>query len=287
MNKNKILAVINKTKTPDQYILNQLINDDNFAIANNKDYLFEINEDKFKIYFHVDNNIIDVDDFKNIIVYPGLGLSGLVLLSEKAKQQNTNLLNKNFLLSKNIRLIGSKINQHLFFKENNIPFLNIINNFDAPEINNYIFKIDYGSLGLGICLPKDLEASPYKKIMNKNNTLLEKYITNKKDYRVIVINKKSLGAVYKENQNNKIVNFYSGAVFSKVDFPEIEQIAEKICHLLNLDYCGIDFIFDEDTKKIYVLEINFFAKYEGFELVYGQGLILNKIKEYFNDSTND
>ena len=248
MNKNKILAVINKTKTPDQYILNQLINDDNFAIANNKDYLFEINEDKFKIYFHVDNNIIDVDDFKNIIVYPGLGLSGLVLLSEKAKQQNTNLLNKNFLLSKNIRLIGSKINQHLFFKENNIPFLNIINNFDAPEINNYIFKIDYG---------------------------------------VIVINKKSLGAVYKENQNNKIVNFYSGAVFSKVDFPEIEQIAEKICHLLNLDYCGIDFIFDEDTKKIYVLEINFFAKYEGFELVYGQGLILNKIKEYFNDSTND
>ena len=284
MKKNKILTIIDKNSVHNQYILNQLMDDDDFIVANGKDYLFEINEDKFKIYFHIDNNIIDVDDFKNIVIYSS---PCTALLSEKAKQQNINLLNKNLLLSKNIKLIKSKINQHLFFKQNNIPFLNIINDFNAPEINNYIFKIDYGSFGLGICLPKDLDSSFYKKIMNKNNTLLEEYVTNKKDYRVILINKKSLGVVYKENKNNKIVNFYSGAVFHKVDFPELEQIAEKICNLLDLDYCGIDFVVNDDTKKIYVLEINFFAKFEGFESVYGKGLILKKIKEYFGNSVNN
>jgi glutathione synthase/RimK-type ligase-like ATP-grasp enzyme len=98
----------------------------------------------------------------------------------------------------------------------------------------------------------------------------------------MIINKKSTGVVLKENKNNQIINFTTGAIFSKVNFPKLEQISKNIVDILDLDYCGIDFIEDEN-ENIYVLEINFFSKFEGYEQAYGEGIVLNEIKKYFNN----
>ena len=279
MSKDKILFIINPLVHTNNYILEQLTQDNDFVIADHDEYNYSINDDKFKLGICLNNEYIDIENFKNIVVYSKPYNFNLFL--EKINNNNINLLNRNFLNSKNYNLINNKVNQHLFFKKNNITFLGISNDFLIENKDDFIFKMKTGSFGKGICLPKDKNESKFKNIMNKHNTFLEKFISNKKDYRVMLVNKKSLGVVCKENQNNKIVNFYSGALFHKVDFVEIEQIAEKICNLLDLDYCAIDFIVDNDTKKIYVLEINFFAKFEGFESVYGPNLVLKKIKEYF------
>jgi len=279
LSKDKILFIINPLVYTNNYILEQLTQDNDFVIADQDEYNYSINDDKFKLGICLNNEYIDIENFKNIVVYSKPYNFNLFL--EKINNNNINLLNRNFLNSKNYTLINDKVNQHLFFKKNNIPFLGISNDFLIENKDNFIFKMTAGSFGKGICLPKDKNESKFKNIMNKHNTFLEKFISNKKDYRVMLVNKKSLGVVFKENQNNEIVNFYSGALFHKVDFVEIEQIAEKICNLLDLDYCAIDFIVDNDTKKIYVLEINFFAKFEGFESVYEPNLVLKKIKEYF------
>ena len=285
MSKDKILFIIDPLVHNNNYILDQLTEDGDFIIADYDEYSYSINDDKFELGICLNNEYIDIENFKNIVVYSKPYNFNLFL--EKINNSNVNLLNGNFLNSKNYNLVNNKVSQHLFFKENNIPFLGISNNFLIENKDNLIFKMKAGSFGEGICLPKDKNEPKFQNTMNKHNSFLEKFISNKKDFRVMVINKKSIGVVYKENQNNQIVNFYSGAVFHKVDFPEIEQIAEKVCNLLDLDYCAIDFIVDDDTKKIYVLEINFFAKFEGFESVYGRGLVLNKIKEYFSDSINN
>ena len=279
MSKDKILFIIDPLVHNNNYILEQLVQDKDFIIADYDEYNYSINDDKFKLGICLNNEYIDIENFKNIVVYSKPHNFNLFL--EKINNNNINLLNRNFLNSKNYDLINNKVNQHLFFKKNDITFLGISNDFLIENKDDVIFKMKAGSFGQGICLPKDKNKSKFKNTMNKHNTFLEKFILNKKDYRVMLVNKKSLGVVYKENQNDKIVNFYSGAVFHKVDFIEIEQIAEKICNLLDLDYCAIDFIVDNDTKKIYVLEINFFAKFEGFESIYGPNLVLNKIKEYF------
>lgn len=279
MSKDKILFIIDPLVHNNNYILEQLVQDKDFIIADYDEYNYSINDDKFKLGICLNNEYIDIENFKNIVVYSKPNNFNLFL--EKINNNNINLLNRNFLNSKNYDLINNKVNQHLFFKKNDITFLGISNDFLIENKDDVIFKMKAGSFGQGICLPKDKNESKFKNTMNKHNTFLEKFILNKKDYRVMLVNKKSLGVVYKENQNDKIVNFYSGAVFHKIDFIEIEQIAEKICNLLDLDYCAIDFILDNDTKKIYVLEINFFAKFEGFESIYGRNLVLNKIKEYF------
>ena len=279
MSKDKILFIINPLVYTNNYILEQLTQDSDFIVADYDEYNYSINDDKFELGICLNNEYIDIENFKNIVIYSKPHNFNLFL--EKINNNNINLLNRNFLNSKNYNLINNKVNQHLFFKKNNIPFLGISNDFLIENKDNFIFKMTAGSFGKGICLPKDKNESKFKNTMNKHNTFLEKFISNKKDYRVMLVNKKSLGVVFKENQNNEIVNFYSGALFHKVDFVEIEQIAEKICNLLDLDYCAIDFIVDNDTKKIYVLEINFFAKFEGFESVYEPNLVLKKIKEYF------
>jgi len=279
LSKDKILFIINPLVYTNNYILEQLTQDSDFIVADYDEYNYSINDDKFELGICLNNEYIDIENFKNIVIYSKPHNFNLFL--EKINNNNINLLNRNFLNSKNYNLINNKVNQHLFFKKNNIPFLGISNDFLIENKDNFIFKMTAGSFGKGICLPKDKNESKFKNTMNKHNTFLEKFISNKKDYRVMLVNKKSLGVVFKENQNNEIVNFYSGALFHKVDFVEIEQIAEKICNLLDLDYCAIDFIVDNDTKKIYVLEINFFAKFEGFESVYEPNLVLKKIKEYF------
>jgi glutathione synthase/RimK-type ligase-like ATP-grasp enzyme len=279
LSKDKILFIINPLVYTNNYILEQLTQDSDFIVADYDEYNYSINDDKFELGICLNNEYIDIENFKNIVVYSKPHNFNLFL--EKINNNNINLLNRNFLNSKNYNLINNKVNQHLFFKKNNITFLGISNDFLIENKDDVIFKMKAGSFGEGICLPKDKNESKFKYTMNKHNTFLEKFISNKKDYRVMLVNKKSLGVVFKENQNNKIINFYSGAVFHKVDFIEIEQIAEKICNLLDLDYCAVDFIVDNDTKKIYVLEINFFAKFEGFESIYGKNLVLNKIKEYF------
>jgi len=279
LSKDKILFIINPLVYTNNYILEQLTQDSDFIVADYDEYNYSINDDKFELGICLNNEYIDIENFKNIVIYSKPHNFNLFL--EKINNNNINLLNRNFLNSKNYNLINNKVNQHLFFKKNNIPFLGISNDFLIENKDNFIFKMTAGSFGKGICLPKDKNESKFKNTMNKHNTFLEKFISNKKDYRVMLVNKKSLGVVFKENQNNEIVNFYSGALFHKVDFVEIEQIAEKICNLLDLDYCAVDFILDNDTKKIYVLEINFFAKFEGFESVYEPNLVLKKIKEYF------
>ena len=195
MIKDKILFIIDPLAYNNNYILEQFAQDSDFIIADSDEYNYSINDDKFELGICLNNKYIDVENFKNIVVYSKPCNFNLFL--EKINNSNINLLNGNFLNSKNHKLINNKVSQHLFFKKNNIPFLGISNNFLIENKDDLIFKMKAGSFGEGICLPKDKSKLEFKNMMTKHNSFLEKFISNKKDYRVMLINKKSLGAVYK------------------------------------------------------------------------------------------
>lgn len=274
--REKILFIIKTEDKSYQHFLGQLKNDPDIVLAS-YDYLYKINHDNFSLSLLIDNKYQNIENFTNIVFFAHPQGRDPILSKIKG-MDGVNFFNKQFLFSENVNLINNKINQKIFFQENKITFLSATNDFGKEDVNECIYKLNAGSLGFGISFPNKEGKLPF---MNKFNTFLEKYIDAKKDYRVMVINKKSLGVVCKENKDSEIVNYSSGATFYRAKFPELEIISERICNLLNLDYCGIDFVVDQNNQAIYVLEINFFAHFKGFESVYGENLVLNKIKEYF------
>ena len=279
MEKEKILVFINKNNSSNNYIIEKASLDEDFILTDIEEFQYEINQNKMDLFVKINNKYVNIENFKNIIVFSRP--YNFQLFLEKIKESNINLYNKNFLFSKNINLISNKIYQHIFFKQHDIPFLPITNIFKEENLNEYIAKHNNASCGENIYLYTEGNAF-FKSIIELKSYFIEKFIKNKKDYRVMMINKKSTGVVLKENKNNQIINFTTGAIFSKVNFPKLEQISKNIVDILDLDYCGIDFIEDEN-ENIYVLEINFFSKFEGYEQAYGEGIVLNEIKKYFNN----
>ena len=279
MKKEKILVFINKNNSSNNYIIKKTSLDEDFILTDTEEFQYEINQNKMDLFVKINDKHVNIENFKNIIVFSRP--YNFELFLEKIKESNINLYNKNFLLSKNINLINNKIYQHIFFKQHNIPFLPITNIFKEENLNECIAKHNNASCGENIYLHTEGNAF-FKSIIKLKSYFIEKFIKNKKDYRVMMINKKSTGVVLKENKNNQIINFSTGAIFSKVNFPKLEQISKNIVDILDLDYCGIDFIEDEN-ENIYVLEINFFSKFEGYEQVYGESIVLNEIKKYFNN----
>jgi glutathione synthase/RimK-type ligase-like ATP-grasp enzyme len=58
----------------------------------------------------------------------------------------------------------------------------------------------------------------------------------------------------------------------------IEPFAENTAKILGSDYVGIDIL--RRGSELYVLEVNFYASFNGFESIYGKNYVLNEIKNY-------
>lgn len=152
-----------------------------------------------------------------------------------------------------------------------------------------VVKESFGSMGKGVYLAEN--KTQLLEIMEKLKLkphLYQEYIGYKKgtDIRVIVIGKKAIGAIKRQNDNDFRSNVALGGVAEKiVPREEFMLLAEKVASILNLDYCGVDLLFGKNGEPV-LCEVNSNAFFLGFSKatninvakIYAE-YIINKVKE--------
>ena len=113
-----------------------------------------------------------------------------------------------------------------------------------------------------------------KKFPNYYNRifLVQKFIQNTGDYRVIVLKNKAILCVKKEQPNNKEFrnNIANGSIIVKSKLPEdVILMCEDISKHIKCDIIGIDVIYDEVDKIYYIMEINAAPGFPAFSIVSG------------------
>ncbi len=152
-------------------------------------------------------------------------------------------------------------------EEKNLAFLDSV----AKELGfPLVFKKVYGSLGLGVYLVKDKEEliKLYKE--NCRQPLqFQEYIESSygKSLRVIIIDKKVVGAFQRYNESDFRSNFGDKATSReyKLDGKFLE-LANKIAEEFDVEYAGVDFLFGKNNEPI-LCEINSNAFFEEFEKI--------------------
>ncbi len=130
-----------------------------------------------------------------------------------------------------------------------------------------IAKLCYGSLGSGVFKIEDRSALRAFEDRNKLNAhFYQKFIgCGGEDVRVIVIGGKYVCAMKRRNDSDFRSNVEQGGVGEKYSADEnLITLCEKVASILQLDYCGIDVLTDNDGKR-YICEVNsnaFFAEAE-------------------------
>ena len=147
-------------------------------------------------------------------------------------------------------------------------FINeVVNSLGLP----LVIKTAYGSLGNGVFLAQSAEE--VKKISDNLKCvphLYQKFVKESygRDVRVIVIGGKVFGAIKRVSDGDFRSNLSlggKGEIFTPDE--KLISLAEKTAKLLDLDYCGIDFLFAENGFT--VCEVNSNAFFKGFESITG------------------
>ncbi|MCA9386702.1 RimK family alpha-L-glutamate ligase [Candidatus Dojkabacteria bacterium] len=94
---------------------------------------------------------------------------------------------------------------------------------------------------------------------------IQPYSETPEDIRILALGDRILGGMKRISNHGKVTTNYStgGSVINYELDSELQQIVIKIMKIFNLDYCGVDIIFDNGQPKI--LEINNSAQFKGFE----------------------
>lgn len=135
-----------------------------------------------------------------------------------------------------------------------------------------IIKECYGSLGAKVYCANNREEllSRMEKLKLKPH-LFQKMISSSRgrDVRVIVIGGKAICGMQRSSKTDFRSNIELGGVAEPIELsrPFIE-ISEKVAHILDLDYCGIDILYGENGEPV-VCEVNSNAFFGAMESVSG------------------
>lgn len=130
-----------------------------------------------------------------------------------------------------------------------------------------IAKLCYGSLGSGVYKIVDKAAlSAFEQENKLRAHFYQKFIgRGGEDIRVIIIGGKYMCAMKRHNKNDFRSNVEQGGVGENyIADDKLIALCEKVVSILQLDYCGIDVLTDNDGKH-YICEVNsnaFFAEAE-------------------------
>ena len=135
-----------------------------------------------------------------------------------------------------------------------------------------VAKTNYGSLGAGVSLVKDMDGLvEYERQNLTMPHFYQKFIDcgAGEDTRVIVIGGKAVCAMKRRNESDFRSNIELGGKGEKCTLsPEAEALACNAAAKLGLDYCGVDILTDK-SGKLYVCEVNSNAFFAAAERVCG------------------
>ena len=129
--------------------------------------------------------------------------------------------------------------------------------------HGYIVKPIHGQKGKGVQLVATIKGiAP--------NSLVQPYIENEGDYRVLVYGFKVRGALYRKAADGMVVNNTSAGASSNYlsasEVPkDVAELAVKAAKATNHSIAGVDVIVNKNTGEAYVLEVN-----QGSQIVTGQ-----------------
>ncbi len=138
--------------------------------------------------------------------------------------------------------------------------------FDYP----FVLKISKGGRrGMGTLLVKDQDVleRAIKGRIEKTGFLLQEYIPNNGDYRLILIGYQVLGGFKRQKKEEKLLlNRSLGPSKVLEEIPEaIEKEAVRACQILKVEIASVDMVADERTNKPVVIEVNEAPQFSVFE----------------------
>lgn len=180
----------------------------------------------------------------------------------------------------------SKLRQHYLFFMHQIPVIATNYSMQFPPSScglgyPVIIKGVYGSRGERVFKADNREElAVLRKSQRRNEWLVQSRLMTGSDLRVIVLGNKVLGAMKRIAVKGSHLSNYSqgGRVKNYVLDPGLNKLCLRISRLFELDYVGIDIMFDENDKP-YVLEVNRHAQFQGFEKATGIN-VAREILEY-------
>ena len=246
------------------------------------------------LYFNISPSTLDVgvlsgghplpaENYKYVAYWHNTKPNHLSLLAEYCFQKGIVMLNRD-LARQSRELINNKVMQSNFFQANNIPFLPVSNTYQK---NNMVMKPSRGSCGQGVSLLPQGKLLPDNLYHDtaRNGLMFQEFLKYDSDYRVIVVGGKSIGVIERvplKNDFRANISLGAKAQAPTIDTGEITELAEHTANKLRCDYVGVDIL--RCGTKLYVLEVNFFANFSGFESIHGTGCVLNSIKAHMGRS---
>jgi RimK family alpha-L-glutamate ligase len=204
-------------------------------------------------------------------------------------EKNISSANRDFMLK---YPYYNKFTQSQIFSSSNIPAIPTLHLADnkldkvlgALRIAKFKFplvvKESDGGLGENVWKlnnKKELEA--FVEIRRNMNLIYQPFMKNDGDFRVLVIRGKSMGIMKRKAKGKEWRNnFALGGIIEKYEDKKMERFAETVAKKMSLDYAGIDiFKFSEGYR---VIEVNIFARFEGFEKTYPKINIAEEILKF-------
>ena len=134
----------------------------------------------------------------------------------------------------------------------------------------YIVKSVEGRSGKQVFLIKRI--TKIKGLLNEfgiGKLLVQKYIPTKYDYRVITLGNKVVGVMKRTApENDYRANISLGGRAEKATIDEdVKKLAISAAKAFNAEFAGVDII--QHKGRYYILEVNIFPGFEGFESVTG------------------
>lgn len=134
----------------------------------------------------------------------------------------------------------------------------------------FVLKISRGGRqGMGTLLIKDEKvlARAIKGRIEKSGFLLQEYIPNDGDYRLMLIGYQVLGAFKRQKKEEKLVlNRSLGSSEKLKTVPEaVKKEAEKACRVLKVEIASVDMVIDERDGRPVIVEVNEAPQFSVFE----------------------
>lgn len=161
----------------------------------------------------------------------------------------------------------SKLEQVIAFSFAGLPVPLTLFSNDLKNIKNLprfprVVKVitgNSGRLNFLVHSEKELQAALKK---TDNKALIQEYIENDGDYRVIIMYGKPAIAYRRlapQDSGTHLNNVAQGAKRELIKDREVIKLAVKAAKVLKREFCGVDIIRDNNDGKLYLLEANFSA----------------------------
>jgi len=249
--------------------------------------------------FYCDKKKIDLNSYDVILIRKTRGFSEQIVDIIQAINNIKNaplILDEPKSFSKPTSKINSLIKRHKNFNQ---PKTQIILN---PQKEIYETMLEFpvvvkpthgrGGLGVTVCNNiKEIEKTRVSYIHNESNKkeflgygiLIQECIDFDEEYRVNIINGKSVGSIIKKS-DIKIKNANRGAKFIVKNNQEVITLAEDIAQLHQLFFAGVDIV--RKGNEYYVIECNRNPSFQEFDNA-TKGNIANILVKKIYDRTLD